>query len=234
LFRGSVRNRGREEWNMRIFEYRGQKYEVDDEDFLLHPPDWNENFAEGMAERLGMELPLSDRHWQIIRFIRRIFNKSGKCPMVHETCKTHKLKSADLNRLFPSGYLRGACKLAGLSYRAEQVHPAWAARHNGETVPSPSEDKVYRVNVRGFLVDPAEWDEEFAVYKARELKMTKELTEKHWRIIRFLREQFRQTGFVPTVYETCAANQVEIDELAKLFPDGYHRGAVKIAGLKAV
>jgi tRNA 2-thiouridine synthesizing protein E len=32
--------------------------------------------------------------------------------------------------------------------------------------------------------------------------------------------------------ETCEANSIEIDEFATLFPDGYHRGAVKIAGLR--
>ena len=32
--------------------------------------------------------------------------------------------------------------------------------------------------------------------------------------------------------ETCEANDIDIDELEQLFPDGYHRGAVKIAGLR--
>ena len=27
-------------------------------------------------------------------------------------------------------------------------------------------------------------------------------------------------------------NLIDLDELQKLFPDGYHRGAVKIAGLR--
>jgi tRNA 2-thiouridine synthesizing protein E len=34
------------------------------------------------------------------------------------------------------------------------------------------------------------------------------------------------------VTETCEANDLDIDELEQLFPDGYHRGAVKIAGLR--
>jgi tRNA 2-thiouridine synthesizing protein E len=55
---------------------------------------------------------------------------------------------------------------------------------------------------------------------------------KHWQIIRFLRSTYYKTGKIPTVTETCEATDLDIDELEQLFPDGYHRGAVKIAGLR--
>ncbi len=45
--------------------------------------------------------------------------------------------------------------------------------------------------------------------------------------------QFKNAGeTVPTVYETCEENRIEIEDLEALFPDGYHRGAVKISGLR--
>ena len=87
------------------------------------------------------------------------------------------------------------------------------------------------MNIWGFLIDPAQWDEEYAVFRAREMKMP-ELNEKHWSIIRFLREQFQSTGEVPTFHRTCEAHNLEIDEFGELFPDGYNRGAVKMAGLR--
>jgi tRNA 2-thiouridine synthesizing protein E len=37
---------------------------------------------------------------------------------------------------------------------------------------------------------------------------------------------------VPTVYETCEDTDVERDLLERLFPDDYHRGLVKIEGLR--
>jgi tRNA 2-thiouridine synthesizing protein E len=74
-------------------------------------------------------------------------------------------------------------------------------------------------------------DENFALHKAEEMKMKEGLTDKHWKVIRFLRESFQKNGEVPNVFQTCEANQIELDELERLFPDGYHRGAVKIAGL---
>jgi tRNA 2-thiouridine synthesizing protein E len=95
----------------------------------------------------------------------------------------------------------------------------------------PSE-KTYVVDARGFLADPRTWDEDYARCKAEELGMWRGLTEQHWKIIRFLRDQFERNGTVPTIYETCEANNVELEDLEHLFPTGYHRGAVKLAGLR--
>ena len=89
------------------------------------------------------------------------------------------------------------------------------------------------MNARGFLVDPSEWDEDFAVFKCHEMKIPTPLTEKHWNIIRYLRAQFAENGKIPTVCETCTANRIDIADLGELFPDGYNRGALKIAGLGA-
>jgi tRNA 2-thiouridine synthesizing protein E len=58
------------------------------------------------------------------------------------------------------------------------------------------------------------------------------LSDDHWRIIKYLRQHHAKTGEVPTVYRTCEDNNVELDQLEQLFPDGYHRGLVKIAGLR--
>ena len=46
------------------------------------------------------------------------------------------------------------------------------------------------------------------------------------------RERFERDGKVPTVYETCEVHGLEIDDLEHMFPDGYHRGVVKLAGLR--
>ena len=61
--------------------------------------------------------------------------------------------------------------------------------------------------------------------------MTGNLTEKHWQVIRYLRSEYEKTRKVPTIYAACAAVGIDIDEFSELFPSGYHRGAVRIAGL---
>ena len=37
---------------------------------------------------------------------------------------------------------------------------------------------------------------------------------------------------VITVYERCEANGMDIEELERLFQDGYHRGATETVGLR--
>ena len=215
------------------FQYGGKTYETDILGFLVAPEQWDENFARGMALKLGMSEGLTEEHWKVIRFLRAAAKETGRCPLVYQTCRQNNLKLADLGRLFPTGYLRGACKLAGLTYlegvtTEPRVTAAEPARVGG------IQEKTYRVNATGFLRDPSEWDEKFAAGKAAELGIASQLTEAHWKVIHFLRDEHARTGIVPTVVETCSKCGLEIDQLEKLFPSGYHRGAVKIAGLRVL
>ena len=94
------------------------------------------------------------------------------------------------------------------------------------------QNKTFTIDANGFLVDPDDWTERYAFLKADEMKMPEGLTEQHWQLIHFLRDTYKKSKSVPTVYETCEAQGIEIDDLKRLFPDGYHRGAVKLAGLR--
>ena len=122
--------------------------------------------------------------------------------------------------------------MAGLTYKEGYLNHYSLVPIEGDETTVILPDKKYEVDVRGFLVNPDEWDEQFAVHKAFELKMTDGLTMEHWKIIHRLRSTCKTFGLVPTVYETCDAREIELEQLEKLFPDGYHRGAVKIAGLR--
>jgi len=213
-----------------MFSYKNKKYAVDSNNFLCDRADWDEDFAEGMARECGILNGLTLDHRQVIRFIRRYFDEHGECPLVYQTCRALGLRSQEFKRLFPTGYLRGACKLAGITYedRVVDYFGEEAAKRPPRVV---RKDKVYRVNVWGFLVDPSEWDRAFASHKARELGQMDALTHEHWKIINYLRSTASKTGRIPTVFEACADNGLEMDDLERLFPTGYHRGAVKIAGL---
>ena len=92
--------------------------------------------------------------------------------------------------------------------------------------------RAYLIDSRGFLIDPASWDETFAINKAEELKMPWLLDERHWVIIYYLRDKFEKNGVIPTIYQVCNDNGLKLGKLEELFPDGYHRGAVKLAGLR--
>ncbi len=216
---------------MSTITFKNKTYRVDTEEFLSDFTDWDEDFARGMAAKVGIVGGLSDDHWTVIRFIRERVETAGRCPSVYETCRTNRLPLRDLERLFPTGYLRGACKVAGVTYKEGYLDQAVLEDFAERITAGAPEGKTYRIDVRGFLVDPSEWDQEFAMCKAYEMKVPK-LTEKHWQIIRFLRQGFEKNNMVPTVYQTCVANEVDLEELQSLFPDGYHRCAVKLAGLR--
>jgi tRNA 2-thiouridine synthesizing protein E len=218
---------------MNIFTFGNKSYQVGPEEFLSDFKEWDENFARGMAPKVGIISGLSEDHWKIINFIRDTFKQTGKCPLVYETCRINRLHLQELKKLFSAGYLRGACKLAGITYREGSLEQSWVEEFAERVTSGVQEEKTYVVNIRGFLMNPAEWDRKFALYKAHEMKMAK-LTQKHWQIINFLRERFEKNNIVPTIYETCEANGIDLEELEKLFPDGYHRGAVKIAGLRVI
>lgn len=216
---------------MAVFVFNNKTYQVGEEGFLLRFQDWDENFAQGMAANVKISDGLSERHWGILRYIRHSFDVDGKCPLIYQVCKDNELRLTDMKRLFPTGYLRGACKLAGITYREGYLgHSPLPASEEHEAAPAP--EKTYEVDVRGFLINADNWDEQFAVFKAHEMKMPGKLTDSHWRIINYLRESFKRDGVVPNVYSTCEANDIGLDQLERLFPDGYHRGAVKLAGLR--
>jgi len=215
---------------MGTFAFRGKTYNVDTEEFLSEFSQWDEDFARGMAPKVGIISGLSEDHWRIIHFIRDTIKESGRCPLVYDTTRMNRLHLQELKALFPAGYLRGACKLAGITYKEGYLDQSWVEDF-AEQITAGAQEKTYETNVHGFLINPYQWDKKYAVHRAWEMKMPK-LTTRHWQIISFLRESFEKNNVVPSVYETCEANHIEVDELQSLFPDGYHRGAVKIAGLR--
>ena len=97
--------------------YIGQdekKVEVNEEGFLAHPEEWDEETAlllaraeEGLAE-------MSVEHWAVVNYIRGYYVEKGLAPMVRKICQTTGLPLRRIYELFPSGPAKGACKVAGL------------------------------------------------------------------------------------------------------------------------
>ena len=212
--------------------YMGTTYAVDKQGCLLDPEAWDENFAEGMAREC--EIPvLSNEHWDVIRFIRSVYEKTHVCPTVFATCKAVGLLLPDMKKLFPTGYHGGACRIAGVHYRVSHMPYGAHIKESVADMRALSADKVYCTDARGFLVDPECWDENFAVHRALEMRIPLgKLTDDHWRIIYYLRDVYQVEHRIPNIYETSENCDLDLDSFEALFPDGYHRGALKIAGLR--
>jgi tRNA 2-thiouridine synthesizing protein E len=87
-----------------------------------------------------------------------------------------------------------------------------------------------RTDAEGFLVDASEWDEELAAEIARENGIP-ELTDRHWLVVRFMRDRFLTTGSAPSIRALGKESGVPIKELYQLFPKGPAKLAAKIGGI---
>jgi tRNA 2-thiouridine synthesizing protein E len=206
--------------------FKNQTYTLDTHGFLYPPEQWDENFAEGMAKSLGIHSGLTERHWQIIRYIRHKFIEENTVPVVVKACLDNQMSLAEIRSRFPTGYHRGACKIAGINYQFMYETNVWLTY---ETAP-PAKPR-YKLDRLGFLEDYQDWDEDFPEFMLNELKKTGGLNERHWNVIKYLRTYFDTHKILPTVFETCTENDLSLEDLRDLFPDGYRRGACRLAGL---
>ncbi len=219
---------------MHHFSYKDTTYEVDEQGFLQNPKFWDTNFAEGMAKECGIE-SLTSEHWDAINHLREAYASTGVCPTIFALCKALGLRPREMKALFPTGYHRGLCRIAGVHYLLYRQPDNSHALENTADLKAMSGKKQYLVDVRGFLFDPDNWDPYYAMHRALEMKIPQgELTDSHWRVIEYLRDVHKREKRIPTIYETCETCQLDLEQMEALFPDGYHRGALKIAGLRFV
>jgi TusE/DsrC/DsvC family sulfur relay protein len=85
------------------------------------------------------------------------------------------------------------------------------------------------VDDEGFLTHYDEWDEELGRELAHQIDI--ELTDAHWKAIRFLRQDFRAQGHTPTLRRVTVAGGVPTKELFELFPVKPAKKMAYIAGL---
>lgn len=94
--------------------------ERDSEGYLFDTDEWNIDLAEELATEEGIQL--NEDHWSVINFIRQYFQEHAVIPDVrHATsdmatqknCSKKEAKQL-LFKLFPYGYVKQACKIAGM------------------------------------------------------------------------------------------------------------------------
>jgi len=94
-----------------------QAPDVDDEGYLINPLDWSEDLAREFARQEN--IPLTEDHWDAISFMREYYVDHQIAPDVRHVIKhlAARLGSESRNRifeLFPYGYVKQACKIAGM------------------------------------------------------------------------------------------------------------------------
>jgi tRNA 2-thiouridine synthesizing protein E len=93
--------------------YGGHTVSLDAEGFFTDPGQWAEDMAPQIAAAQGID-HLTDRHWQVIRFMRAQYEANGTGPTVRVLGKTSGVSVKELYQLFPKGPAKLAAKIAGI------------------------------------------------------------------------------------------------------------------------
>lgn len=94
----------------------------------------------------------------------------------------------------------------------------------------------FTVDGHGYLQDPEAWTEGFADYMARQEGL--ELSARHWELIRWIRAEEADHRIMPDARFAmkflggASGKEAGRAELFRLFPYGYVKQAIKIAGMR--
>lgn len=86
------------------------------------------------------------------------------------------------------------------------------------------------VDAEGFLQKPEQWTEDLALEIARQNGIP-DLNDRHWTVIRYMRDTYLRTGTAPTIRTLGKDSGVSIKELYQLFPKGPAKLAAKVGGI---
>jgi dissimilatory sulfite reductase related protein len=92
---------------------------LDGEGYLIDPESWNEAVARQLAS--AEEISLTDDHWKVIQFMRERYRENGVAVDARFVIKYladdlgyGDRAKARLFELFPYGYVKQACRIAGM------------------------------------------------------------------------------------------------------------------------
>jgi dissimilatory sulfite reductase related protein len=84
-----------------------------DEGFFVDPQQWTEAMVSALAAQEGIS-DVTDRHWQVIRFMRSEYLEKGTGPTVRVLGKASGVSIKELYELFPKGPAKVAARIAGI------------------------------------------------------------------------------------------------------------------------
>jgi tRNA 2-thiouridine synthesizing protein E len=97
----------------------GKNLRVDEEGYLVDPEDWDEHVAAELARRENVAL--TDAHWRVLRFMREFLSEKQVAPdarfvirFIERDLGAGPAARDRLFELFPYGYVKQACKIAGM------------------------------------------------------------------------------------------------------------------------
>ena len=86
--------------------------EFDDDGFMVDESAWSDEIAKAIADAL--EVTLSDRHWEVIKYARSEFEANGEPPTLRRITQQTDISMKEMYQLFPDGPAKITANIAGL------------------------------------------------------------------------------------------------------------------------
>jgi len=99
-------------------QVESRQIDTDEEGYLVEPGDWDDAVARALARAEGIDL--GDDHWRVLRFMREYYDEHRVAADARFVIRCladagHGPGArARLFELFPYGYVKQACKIAGM------------------------------------------------------------------------------------------------------------------------
>lgn len=95
-----------------IAQIDGRDVHVDEEGFLTDYDDWDDALADTLAHNIGLEL--TDRHREVMSFLRHDYQEQGETPTLRRVTATGGFPTRELFKLFPGKPAKKMSYVAGL------------------------------------------------------------------------------------------------------------------------
>ncbi|MBN2176340.1 MAG: TusE/DsrC/DsvC family sulfur relay protein [Demequinaceae bacterium] len=90
----------------------GREIHVDDEGFLTEPDEWDEALGAELAKQIDIEM--TDRHWEVVRFLRADFSERGETATTRRVDSVGGFSVKEQFALFPKKPAKKMAYVAGL------------------------------------------------------------------------------------------------------------------------
>jgi len=91
----------------------GKEIEFDEQGFMADYREWDKDVATELATEIGIN-PLTDKHWQVIEFVRSDYEAQGDAPTLRRITQESDVTTKELYKLFPKGPAKKVAYVAGL------------------------------------------------------------------------------------------------------------------------
>ncbi len=82
----------------------------------------------------------------------------------------------------------------------------------------------------GFLQNPEIWNDDVALWMAKNLEDIPAMTDDHWKLVKYLRNYWETYGVCPPIKIVTKQSGMTLEHIYELFANGPAHGACKVAG----